>query len=56
MKDTADLADMGGKVLYAVGCVYYNGIDGAPYWGDICAKWANGSFHASDSKKRNYVN
>ncbi len=55
LKDRDSLTDMSGKALYAVGCVYYKGLDGSPHWGDICAKWADGGFQTCDSKERNYV-
>lgn len=49
------ITDMGGKALYAVGCVYYTGLDGTQHYGDICAKWIDGGFHPCDSKERNYI-
>jgi hypothetical protein len=36
--ENVDEADTG-KLLYAVGCVYYRGLDGQKYFTDICTYW-----------------
>jgi hypothetical protein len=44
-----------GDIIYAVGCVYYEGLDGSLYYSDICNKWDGHGFVACVNTERNYV-
>ena len=47
-----------GKLLYAVGCVYYRGLDGQHYFTDICTYWAPDrpqDFRSCTATDRNYI-
>lgn len=50
-----DISKMGGRTLYAVGCVYYKGLDRTHYYSDVCTKWAGNSFQPCDSRDRNHL-
>jgi hypothetical protein len=50
-----DISKMEGRMLYAVGCVYYEGLDGRSYYSDICTKWVSGNFQGCDSRTRNLI-
>lgn len=50
---SAGVAYVGGQTLYAVGCIYYKGLDGTPYFFDICTKQIGDSFQNCDSRDRN---
>lgn len=48
-----DVSKLSSRALYAVGCVYYKGLDGTPYYSDVCAKWISNGFGPCDSRNRN---
>lgn len=50
-----NIGKMAGRALYAVGCVYYKGLDGARYYSDVCAKWIGDGFEPCESRDRNRV-
>jgi hypothetical protein len=43
------------RPLYAVGCVYYKGLDGVAHYTDICMEWKGDNFQACKDRDRNYV-
>ncbi len=44
-----------GDNLFAVGCIYYEALDGKRYYTDVCTMWRDGSFQACWSPHRNYL-
>lgn len=45
-----------GKIIYVVGCVYYEDLGDAPFYTDICMTWTpTGGLLACDDTSRNYV-
>jgi hypothetical protein len=47
--------DNSGSSLYAVGCVYYKGLDGERYYTDMCTVWRDSSFMSCNDAARNFV-
>jgi hypothetical protein len=43
------------EALYAVGCIYYEGLDGRRWYGDICTMWTNGSYLTCPEVNRNFI-
>jgi len=45
-----------GKTLFVTGCIFYRGLDGNPYFSDICVSWAGESnFPSCADVTRNFV-
>jgi hypothetical protein len=44
-----------GEAIYAVGCIYYEGLDERRWYGDICTIWANGSYVTCPEPGRNFT-
>ena len=49
------LNHMEGRTLYAVGCIYYKGLDGSSYYSDVCTQWTGKIFDVCKDRQRNYV-
>lgn len=44
-----------GDNLFAIGCIYYEGLDRKRYYTDVCTMWRDGSFQSCWSPRRNFL-
>jgi hypothetical protein len=51
-----DFNDVGGKTVFVVGCVFYEGLDKTSYFSDVCVSWdGTPNFPTCADRGRNYI-